>query len=236
MKSRAPVVILLSLSLSSYSAAAALGASELDDAAPAQPSAGVVSATGRVGELPPAKGHPNARLKLSLEGFSIATTLGMTVWLTGLHLEAYPLSRPWLRGGVGLTGGAGHAKLDDAHASLVYGLLGVSVGAQYPARITPFVEGHLSGGFMTATLDRATVINGVAIDSASGTTWLVTRGLDAGAEIYTFGRAYVSTAIGWMRTTWASPAYDTSMPNSSGSFRIVSVTGDSLLWKIGVGI
>jgi hypothetical protein len=223
-------MIVLSLSLSSYSGAAALAASEVGDATP------VVSATGGASELPPAKGHPNARLKLSFEGFSIGTTLGTTVRLAGLHLEAYPLSRPWLRGGVGLTGGAGNAKLDDARANLVYGLLGVSVGAQYPARITPFVEGHLSGGFMTATLDRAAVINGVAIDSASGTTWLVTRGLDAGVEVYTLGRAYVSTAIGWMRTTWASPAYDTSMPNTSGSFRIVSVTGDSLLWKVGLGI
>lgn len=181
--------------------------------------------------------HPAARLKLSLEGFTIKTTWGMPVGLTGLHLEAYPLSRKWLRAGVGLTGGLGDATFDGASASVDYGLLGVSVGTQYPGRVTPFVEANLAGGFMSASLDRPLTVGGVTVDNASGTTWLVVGGLDAGAELYVFRRAYLSFSLGWMRSTWASPDFDprdTSMPPTN--LRITTVTADSLMWKVGLGI
>jgi hypothetical protein len=183
--------------------------------------------------------RPVPRLKLSLEGFSIGTTWGAPVGLTGLHAEVYPLSRPWIFAGVGLTGGVGNAQVDAASASLVYGLLGVSVGVQYPARITPFVEGHLAGGFMGATLDRPITVAGVTVANASGTTWLVTRGLDAGGEFYVLGRsrAYVAVSLGWMRSSWASPDLDpNAVATSSGGLRVVTVTSDSFLWKVGLGI
>lgn len=187
-------------------------------------------------DLAPAS-TPHARLKLSLEGFSIGTTWGMPVGLTGLHLEAYPLSRRWVRAGLGLTGGLGNATLNGTSASAVYGQFGVSVGAQYPARITPFVEGHAAGGFMTAKLDRPVTIGTITVRDASGTTWLVTRGLDAGAELYVFGRAYLSFSLGWMRSTWASPDYNPYAPATANqNLRITTVTADSLLWKVGLGI
>lgn len=161
----------------------------------------------------------------------------MPVGLTGLHLEAYPLSRRWIRAGVGLTGGLGDAKVDVASANVVYGLLGVSVGAQYPARITPFVEAHAAGGFMTATLDRPVNVGGLTVDNASGTTWLVTRGLDAGAEMYVFHRAYLSVSLGWLRSSWASPDFNPyAPPTATQNLRITTVTADSFLWKVGLGI
>lgn len=187
-------------------------------------------------EEPTPFSQPHTRLKLSLEGFSIGTTWGMPVGLTGLHVETYPLSRRWVRLGLGLTGGIGNAALDGASASAVYGLFGVSVGAQYPARITPFIEGHAAGGFMTAKLDRPVTIGTVTVRDASGTTWLVTRGLDAGAEVYVMGRAYLSFSLGWMRSTWASPDYNPNAPATNQNLRITTVTADSLLWKVGLGI
>lgn len=180
--------------------------------------------------------RPTPRLKLSLEGFSIGTTWGAPVGLTGVHAETYPLSRPWVFAGVGLTAGVGDAKVETASASLRYGLLGVSVGAQYPARITPFVEGHLAGGFMGASLDRPVTVGGVTVANASGTTWLVVRGLDAGAEFYVVGRAYLSVSLGWMRSSWASPDFDQNAVTSSSGLRVVTVTSDSFLWKVGLGI
>src|SRR3569623_140568 len=182
---------------------------------------------------PPSDHH--VRLKLSLEGFSSGTTWGMPVWLTGLHLETNPLSRRGGRLGLGLTGGLGNAALDGASASAVYGLFGVSLGVQYPARVTPFVEGHAAGGFMTAKLDRPVMIGTVTVRDASGTTWLVTRGLDAGAEMYVFGRAYLSFSLGWMRSTWASPDYNPNAPAANQNLRITTVTADSMLRKVGLG-
>jgi len=179
----------------------------------------------------------HARLKLSLEGFSIGTTWNMPVGLIGLHLETYPLSRRWVRAGVGVTGGLGSAAVEAASATAKYGLLGVSLGTQYPARITPFIEGHVAGGFMTATLDRPVTIGTVTVNDASGTTWLVVRGLDAGAETYVFGRAYLSFSMGWMRSSWASPDFNPYAPQaSSRNLNIVTVTADSFLWKVGLGI
>ena len=181
--------------------------------------------------------QPHARLKLSLEGFSIGTTWNMPVGLTGLHLETYPLSRRWVRIGVGLTGGLGSAAVEAASATAKYGLLGVSVGTQYPARVTPFIEGHVAGGFMTATLDRPVMIGALTVNDASGTTWLVVRGLDAGAETYVLGRAYLSFSVGWMRSSWASPDVNPyAPPTTSRNLNIVTVTADSFLWKVGLGI
>ena len=226
----APVLGRLITSLALLAAAAGR-ASAQDDATPS----GVVEQQATA-PAAPSQARPAARLKLSLEGFTIRTSWGMPVGLTGLHLEGYPLSRKWLRGGVGLTGGMGSATFDGASADAVYGLLGASIGTQYPGRVTPFVEAHLAGGFMTASLDRPLTVGGVTVDSASGTTWLVVGGLDAGAELYVFRRAYLSLSLGWMRSTWASPDFDPNAPTAPSTFRITTVTADSLLWKVGLGI
>jgi len=224
--------LLLLLSLSATSVRRAQAAARVEDPDDVVSKMGYVPA-----EQPVPASQPHARLKLSLEGFSIGTTWGMPVGLTGLHLEAYPLSRPWLRGGVGLTGGVGSATTAGVSASAVYGLLGVSVGTQYPARITPFVEGHVAGGFMAATLDRPVTVGTLTVNNASGTTWLVVRGLDAGAELYVFGRAYLSVSLGWMRSSWASPDFNPYAPATTAmNLRITTVTADSFLWKVGLGI
>jgi len=185
--------------------------------------------------------HPVPRLKVSVERFAVGTPAATRVPLTGLHAEVYPVSRPWVRGGIGLAGGAGSGSYGGASASVQYGLLGGSLGAQLPGRVTPFIEGHLRGGFMGATLDRPITVGTVRIENASGTTWMYTRGLDAGAEFYLLGRLYLSGALGWTRATWGSP--DTrslgsgeASTTSQGDLRFVDVTSDSLMWKVGVGI
>ena len=185
-------------------------------------------------------GHPVPRVKLSVEGFAVATPFATRVALTGLHAEVYLVFRIWVRGGIGLAGGAGSGAFDGASANVQYGLLGGSLGAQLPGRVTPFIEGHLRGGFMGATLDRPINVGSVRIENASGTTWMYTRGLDAGAEFYVVGRLYLSGALGWTRATWGSP--DTrslgtgEASGSSGELRFIDVTSDSLMWKLGVGI
>lgn len=183
-----------------------------------------------------AEEHPVPRLKLSLEGFSVDTPLGTSVALTGAHAEMYPLSRRWVRGGVGLAGGSGHGAIEGGSATVEYGMLGASVGAQYPGRVTPFVEGHLAGGFMSASIDHPISFNGVQVDRASGTTWLFCRGLDTGVEVYAIGRAYVSGSIGWMRATWGSPDTRANVAGTSTAIHFVDVTSDSLMWKLGIGI
>ena len=183
--------------------------------------------------------HAVPRLKVSVERFSVNTPFGTSVALLGGHVELYPVSMPWVRGGVGLAGGAGNGKVQGGSADVSYGLLGTSIGAQYPGRVTPFIEGHLSGGFLSAKVDRPISFNGVSVDNASGTTWMYTRGLDAGAELYAFGRAYLSGSIGWTRATWGSPDSQTLAQAGQGipsEIHFNDVTSDSLMWKLGFGI
>ena len=180
--------------------------------------------------------HPVPRLKISLERFSVATPFGTSLPLTGAHAEMYPVSRRWLRGGVGLGGGNGRGAVPGGSATVQYGLLGASLGTQYPGRLTPFVEGHVEGGFMSASIDHPITLNGVRIDSASGTTWLFSRGLDAGVEVYALGRAYISGSMGWTRATWGSPDTRALVAGATTELHFVDVTSDSLMWKVGLGI
>jgi hypothetical protein len=187
----------------------------------------------------PRSQHPTPRLKLSYERYSAGNVDGSAMPLEAAHLDVYPLSWEWLRGGFELEGGRGHALLSGATASVEYGLFGGNLGLQLPGRVTPYVEGRVAGGVLGGTLDGPLTIPGttVSVSGVSAATWLYARGVDAGAEIYAFGRSYLSLGLGWVRTSWGSASYD-AMLASMGVFglRFQTVTHDSLLVKVGVGI
>jgi hypothetical protein len=184
----------------------------------------------------PASAHPCPRLKLAFGGFSIDNLDASPVRLTGLQLVVYPLSERWIRGGIAFEGGAGHAATNGNSISARYGLLGLSAGMQYPARVTPFVEGHLSGGILSGRVDGAVTVGETTLNGASGTTWLYGRGVSVGAEAYVSGRMYVSGSLGWMRATWGAPDVTAGLQNPQAPARLVDVTSDSLLWRVGLGI
>jgi hypothetical protein len=187
----------------------------------------------------PVKDHPTPRLKLSYQRFSAGNVDGTAVPLEALHLDLYALSWRWLRTGLEVEAGRGHATLSGASASLKYGLIGMNAGLQIPGRVTPFFEGQLAAGVLGGTLDGALTIPGttVSVSGVSAATWMYARGLDAGIELYAFGRSYLSLALGWVRTTWGSASYDAMVTNRGGSgLRFQDVTHDSFLLKLGIGI
>jgi hypothetical protein len=183
--------------------------------------------------------RPTPRLKLSYERFSAGNIDGSDMPLEALHLDMYPLSWQWFRGGVDLEAGRGHATVANASARVEYGLAGVNAGLQLPGRITPFVEGRFAAGILGGTLEGSLTIPGTAVSllGVSAATWLYARGANAGVEIYTFGRGYVSLGAGWVRTTWGSATYEAMVTNMGGSgLRFVNVNHDSFLFKVGLGI
>jgi hypothetical protein len=184
--------------------------------------------------------HPNPRLKLSYRSFTVANVDGTTVPLDGAQLDLYPLSRRWVRAGLEVEGGGGRADLlGTDNVALGYGMLGAVAGFQYPARITPFIEGRAAGGFLHGRLDGTITVPGLAAPQSmqmDATTGIFGRGVDAGAELYTFGRAYLSASIGWVRTTWVGPDYQAMMENPRGGLVTKALTGDSLTFKLGLGI
>ena len=190
--------------------------------------------------LPASSAHPCPRLKMSVNGFAIANFDGEAVPLRGVHLDAYPLSERWMRGGFRFEAGTGHATAVGSSIALTYGLIGFSAGVQYPARVTPFLEGHWSGGVLSGRQQGSLTVGDTTIRGASGTTWLYGGGLDLGTEFYVVGRAYVSVAVGWMHTTWGAPdltarLQSQSAPSQSGT-PLVNMTSDSFLWRVGIGI
>lgn len=195
---------------------------------PPSPTPNVVKAT--------ARGQYNPRLKISYRLLSIPNLDGSAIWLHGAQLDAYALSRRWIRVGLELGGGTGHTTLSQTGAQLSYGTAGVSVGIQYPWRVTPFVEGRFAGGVLAGSLDSAMTIAGVTITDPSAVTWMYGGGIETGVEVYAWKRMYLSVAIGWVRTTWRGIDYNAFVANPTAGVTYRDLVGDSFTFKLGCGI
>jgi hypothetical protein len=177
---------------------------------------------------------PSPRFKLSFERFSIGNVDGTAVPLDAIHLDVYPLSGRWLRAGFEIEGGRGSASLFGDEAALTYGMVGANAGVQWPlGRVTPFVEGRLAGGLLHGQTVGTLTFDGGTITSAEATTWIYGRGLDAGAELYLFGRSYLTLSLGWLRTTWRGA--QASAATSNGDLTLTDITHDALIFKLGLG-
>jgi hypothetical protein len=179
----------------------------------------------------PEREHDKPLFKVSYRRFSVSNLDGSAIWLDGAQLDLYVLSRRWIRVGFELEGGGGNATLlVGTNANLGYGLVGLTAGFQYPWRVTPFVEGRVAAGLLGGHLDGPGFLTGQA------TTWLFGGGIDAGIEFYTWKRMYVTAALGWIRTTWQGPDVAAMIANPSAGMISKDLTGDSLTFKLGLGI
>lgn len=176
---------------------------------------------------------PTPRVKLSYMGYGIGDGEGGTIPLQALHLDMYPLSYRYVRLGVEAEAGRGRGKVFGQNGSVNYGLLGVNLGLRIPRRISPFVEGRIAGGVLAPRVDGAFMIPGtpISVNGATGATWMVTRGIDLGLEVYTFKRGFISASVGWARTTWRTADFDVQ---DKVTFK--NVSHDAFLFKIGLGI
>lgn len=226
---RPPVLLVVSFLVSpSAMASAAPGGSA--DPASAAPVA--VTAT-------PARRHQNPRLKLSYRNFGLDQFDGTPVGLHGAQLDVYPVSRRFFRMGIEVEGGGGNTAFSSGSASLWYGLLGVSAGFQYPARVTPFVEGRIAGGALGGRYSGPVAeVAGVTLsaDGASAATFLYVGGIDAGVEVYAVSRFYVSAALGWAHPVYTGPDLAAMVQNPSGGLQTRQFASDSLTFKIGIGL
>jgi hypothetical protein len=186
----------------------------------------------------PREEHPAPRLGLSYQRFSAGNVDGSAVPLEALHLDAYFLSRRWMRAGIEAEAGRGHATLDGGSAALKYGTLGLNAGVQVPGRVTPFVEGRLDGGFLHGQLDGPLTImsaqGSTTLSDASATTYFYARGLAAGASVYVLGRSHLALSLGWLRSTWGSADYRAAL--AGAGLTLKDVTHDSFVLKLGLGI
>jgi len=187
----------------------------------------------------PAARHPNPRLKLSYRSFGLTSFDGTSVGLKGAQLDAYPISRRYFRLGLELEGGGGDTAINGGTANLWYGLFGVGAGFQYPARVTPFVEGRIAAGALGGRYSGPLAqVGGVTLgaQTASTATFLYVGGIDAGVEVYAVSRFYVSAAIGWAHPVFTGPDVAAMTQNPTGGLVTRQIASDSFTFKIGVGL
>jgi hypothetical protein len=181
--------------------------------------------------------HDNPRLKFSFRQLSISNLDGTKVPLVGGQLDVYPLSRRWARLGIELEGGAGDASLDGHGVGLWYALAGLSLGFQYPARFTPFVDGRFAFGALGGNLAQAVAVApNVSLSTASAVTYLLVGGIDVGVEFYVMSRVYLTFAIGWARPIYRGVDYAALTANPSAPVTYADVATDTLTFKLGFGI
>jgi hypothetical protein len=180
--------------------------------------------------------HAVPRFKASYRLFSIGNLDGSRLWLNGAQIDAYALSRRWIRLGLELEGGAGRTDLAGSGLGMAYGLLGFTGGVQYPARVTPFVDGRAVGGILHGELEGSLAALGLKINGGSATTYLYGGGIETGIEVYAYRQLYVTGAIGWVHTTWRGPDAAAMLADPRGGLKTKDLVGDAFTCKLGFGI
>ena len=183
----------------------------------------------------PSAPHANPRFKLAYRRFAISGPDGNPITLDGGQLDVYPLSRRWLRLGIEAEGGRGSSDTEQVTARLWYALAGLTAGLQYPARVTPFVEGRVAVGALGGSLSGAATIGGAAVatQGLSATTLLYLGGIDVGVEVYAAGRTYLTVALGWVHPVYYG--LSTVAVQSTGSTQTTRIAADAFTFKIGAG-
>jgi hypothetical protein len=102
---------------------------------------------------------------------------------------------------------------------------GLTVGIQYPWRVTPFVDGRFAAGIL-----------GGDVAGVNAITYTYMGGVDVGVELYVLGRFYLSAAVGWVRPSYRGFDLAAAKAHPSAPLVFETFTSDSLTFKVGIGI
>jgi hypothetical protein len=174
---------------------------------------------------PPAPEHKAPLAKLSYRRLTMHNLDGSDLPFNGGALDIYAISRPWIRLGVDAEVAGASGMVQSRPTSAWYFGVGLSLGVQYPWRVTPFVEGRFIAGFM-----------GGDVAGTSAVTYTYIGGIDGGIELYVFDRFYLSAAIGWARPTYRGIDLAATLKNPQAGPTYTDITNDTLTFKIGLGI
>jgi hypothetical protein len=160
--------------------------------------------------------HAVPRFKLAYRRLVAAGPTGGDAPFDVAELDFYPVSglvRFGLEGEFGWAGG---------DYSLWYFTTGVTLGLQYPARVTPFLEGRFVAGLV-----------GGAFMGQAAVSWMYQGGIETGVEIYYWRRYYLSAAIGWVH-----PVYNGVDVAALSNQQVIlkDFSADSFTFKVGLGL
>jgi hypothetical protein len=163
--------------------------------------------------------HAVPRFKLAYRNLVTAGLEGGDLMFHAGELDFYPASHYFRFGLEAEAGGAG-GRYDAWYVST-----GVAVGVQYPARVTPFLEGRFVAG----------VLGGTALGQ-SAVSYIYTGGIETGVEVYFAGRFYLTGAIGWAHPTYGGVDVASIRQHPGQTPAIKDLSTDSLTFKVGVGL
>ena len=164
--------------------------------------------------------HPAPMVKLSYRQFTAPNLDGTTFPFNVIQLDLYPVSMRWFRLGFELEVG-----ISNNQYSTTYAAGGISLGVQYPWRVTPFIDGRFIGG----------VVGGSYMDHLLVTyTWMA--GIDVGIELYVVSRLFLSLAIGWVHDVYRGIDIDYQKLNPLNDPISKMFIGDSFTFKVGIGL
>jgi hypothetical protein len=161
--------------------------------------------------------HDVPRFKLTYRYLDLAGLAGGTQHFDAVGLSVYPLSSLVRLGIDGeFAWGGGPYQMWLATVGLVAGL-------QYPARVTPFLDGRFVAGVVGGTVMSTTAVS-----------WLYAGGLETGVEIYYARRYYLTLAVGWMHPVYGGIDVNAAMKN--GALIMRNFANDTLTFKVGLGL
>jgi hypothetical protein len=162
--------------------------------------------------------HVVPRLKLAYRRLWTAGLDGGTAPFDVAELDYYPVSgliRFGIAGEFGWAGGA---------YNLWSFLIGATLGVQWPARVTPFVEGRFVAGLIGGDYQQQTLVS-----------WMYQGGIEGGIEVYYARRFYVSAALGWTHPVYGGVDVAAWMANPRSQPPRVTLSSDTLTVKVGLG-
>ena len=162
-------------------------------------------------------GHDVPRVKLSYRRLWAASPDGGDLPFDAADLDYYPVSR-FVRFGV-----AGEFGYGGGTYGLWYFGTGVSLGLQWPMRVTPFLEGRFLAGIMGGSFQGQTAVS-----------WIYEGGIDTGIEVYIASRFYLSAAIGWVHPVYGG--IDVTQLNENQTIVRKDFATDSFTFKVGLGL
>lgn len=166
--------------------------------------------------------HAAPRLQLSYRFLMLSDPYGGSLPFHLVELTGFPLSR-YFR--LGLSVSAGGAPRYGAWLLDV----GLSVGVQYPARVTPFLDVKFAGGVIGAEIvDRKVV------------SYQYRPTIEAGIEVYLTGRMHLSFAVGWAHPVYGgvdARAVEAAIKaGQSPRFEIQDFAFDTVTVRAGIGL
>ena len=168
-----------------------------------------------------ARARPVARFEASYRFFQLADPYGGALPFHLVELSGFPYAKIF-RLGISLSAGGA-----PRYSAWLFDV-GLSVGVQYPARVTPFLDLRLNVGVIGAEIVGRKVVS-----------YQYRPTLEAGIEVFIAGRFHLTAAVGWAHPVYggvdARLIEQQIAAGISPKYTVEDFSFDTLTTRVGLG-